>query len=57
MWSMYAYMTLCRLQKKHTLYSDTTDWAQVGNYVPCCFSDKITNGEYFTVLRNSDGQP
>lgn len=54
---MYAYMTLYRMQKKYTLYSDTTDWMQVGNYEPCCFSDKITNGDDFTVLRNPDGQP
>lgn len=49
LWSMYAYMTLCRLQRKCALYSTTSDWTQVGNYVSYCFFDRFAGGDGFTV--------
>ena len=52
---MYAYMTLCRLQRKYALYSTTSNWTQVGNYVSHCFSDEFAGGDGFTVLHKSDG--
>lgn len=53
---MYAYMTFCRLQRKYALYSITTDWTQVGNYVQCCFLNLFVQGGGFPVLPKSDGQ-
>ena len=48
-------MTLCRLQRKCALYSTTSNWTQVGNYVSHCFSDEFADGDGFTVLHKSDG--
>ena len=53
---MYAYMTFCRLQRKYALYSITTDWTQVGNYVRCYFQDHFAHGGAFPVLPVLNGR-